>query len=100
MPFEEGWGGSSNRASSSSSESEVTLKQIPSGVQLGRRLGPAPEKGEKGVALGFRDLWHEAWEGWPPAGWGEGVRRGEGWSPSCILLVFKSCILAKSRHNL
>ena len=60
------------------------LKQIPSGVQLGRWLGPAPEEGEKGLALGFRDLRREAWEGWPPApeqspaGWGEGVRRGEG----------------------
>ena len=59
------------------------LKQIPSGVQLGRWLGPAPEEGEKGLALGFRDLRREAWEGWPPApeqsppGWEAGVRRGE-----------------------
>jgi hypothetical protein len=40
-------------------------------------LGPAPGEGEKGAALGFRDLRFEAREP-PPAGWCDGVRSGEG----------------------
>jgi len=54
FPFGEELGGIQLSSSSSSSESDGRLKQIPSGKSASTCDGPAPEVGEKGGASGLR----------------------------------------------